>query len=84
MRQNLAKGRFASLTEVAKYYGKSSSSVTKYKQQGERLGLWTEREVSDWIKKGKRLRRIGKTEPTPRKLSEDELWEELDEIPEGF
>jgi len=75
LREKLRDGDFKTLTEAATYFGVTSSAVTKYKQKGVRIGLWTDREIGTWLAHGARLRSLKQREAPLSPVPLDEQWE---------
>lgn len=61
MKERMANGEFVTQVEMGRVYDVSKAMIGKDIDKGIRLGLWTDRQVDQWLAKGKLLRKIGKT-----------------------
>jgi hypothetical protein len=83
LKERLIEGEFVTQKEIADFYEKSPPMARTYLDQGIKLGMWTDGEVSAWFAKGKRRRRAGTTE-APEKPDHSWKDEALDVVEDDF
>lgn len=65
-KEKLRAGDFAYLKEIADHFGLSKPMGRGIIEQGKKVGLWTDDEVSRWLARGKQLRHLNRTQaPVP-------------------
>jgi KaiC/GvpD/RAD55 family RecA-like ATPase len=62
MKERMQNSEFITQVEMGHVYGVSKAMIGKDIEKGIRLGLWTDQQVSQWLAKGKQMRKIGKRE----------------------
>ncbi|NIX78105.1 AAA family ATPase [Microvirga terricola] len=87
MKERMANGEFVTQKEMSDCYGLSKTMIGKDIEKGIRIGLWTDRQVNQWLTKGKQFRKIGKTfAPIPEGGSwrdePDEAFQAFEEPPD--
>lgn len=75
-KERLQAGEFVTLTEAATFYDTTKMSISRWKDKGIRLGLWTKEDVGFGLAKGKRLRSQGKTSAPIKRATDGEFWDE--------
>ena len=84
-KEKLRAGDFAYLKEIADHFGLSKPMGRGIIEQGKKVGLWTDDEVSRWLNKGKLMRSLKKTQaPLPAADWQTEADEEDREGEPGF
>lgn len=73
LKERLIEGELQNQKEIADIYGFSQPTARKKLDQGIKLGMWTEEEVSRWFANGKRKRARGLTEAPVRP---DDSWKQ--------
>ena len=84
LKDRLQSGEFTTLTEASIHYGVSKMAVSKWKDKGIRLGVWTDEDVGFWLSKGKRLRSQGKTSAPIKLTPTDDHWGEPEDALADF
>jgi hypothetical protein len=59
MKERMANGEFQTQAEMRHVYSVSKVMIGNYIEKGVRIGLWTDRQVTQWLAKGKQLRNKG-------------------------
>jgi KaiC/GvpD/RAD55 family RecA-like ATPase len=62
MKERMQNSEFVTQAEMGRVYDVSKVMIGKDIEKGIRLGLWTDQQVSQWLAKGKQMRKMGKRE----------------------